>query len=317
MNLLNSGGNKKKWIIGGIGAFLILLVILIIIFWDKLPIHPEPEPIPGPEIPDQYIPDGGGNFNPDFDDRGFVVSDTLQYVTPNETQEEIEVISYTDEGSYLSFLVKDKDGNLLQYAVKHETIIFDAKTNKVILPSKLEGQNGVKLLASSPKTSTEEPSEQSETTEPTKEDKTKPQDRTSTHNVIAVIPNAPENLHYTPIYSIEKTEDYVYILNLDTETRYRLSRDARTVNVLSGLEISENDLMFGDRLFIYEGETVSEYKHEVEEDDFISPKLIDYLSTTEGKNSEYFKTTSEDELLSDKFKTVDVSEVYVYPHTAP
>lgn len=325
MNLLNNGGNKKKWIIGSITAFVILLIILIIIFWDKLPFTPKPEDTE-PELPEQYIPDGGGNFRPDHTDDGFIVDDKRQYIVPNEFDEDTEIVSYSDEGNYLALKVKDKDGNVLEYAVKHDTIIFDAKTNKVILPSKLVGKKGVKILSSTSETLTED----GDKVEPNKnkgdkdsevqdEDK-KSKDtnkRTNTHDLIAIIPNAPKNLHYTPVYSLEKTEEYVYILNLDTKTRYRLERTAKTVNALSGLEISENDLVFGDRLFIYEGKTVPEHKFEVEEDDYISPELVDSLTTTEGKNSKYFETVKEDDLLSKDFKTIDVAEVYVYPQTAP
>ena len=326
MNLLDNGGNKKKWIIGGLIALLILLIILIILFWDK--VIPSPKPEDGePELPEQYIPNVGGNFRPDHSDDGFIIDKEKQYIIPNEFDEEIEIVSYSDEGNYLALKVKDKDGNLLEYAIKHETIIFDAKTNKVLLPSKLVGKKGVKLLSSTSESLKEDgtkrdPNEVSEFEVKDKDkEEVKPKDksgkRTDTHSLIAIIPNAPKNLHYTPIYSIEKTKEHVYILNLETKTRYRLDRDARTVNALNGLEISENDLVFGDRLFIYEGEIVKEYKHEVEDDDYISPELLDSLTTTEGKNSKYFEVVDEDALMSKDFKTVDVAEVYVYPQTAP
>lgn len=336
MDIFDNGNSKKKWIIGGITALVILLITLVIIFWDNLPFTPKPEQDEdSPTPPEDYFPTyPGGKFNIHRTDDGFIIDKNQTYVIPNEKTKVSEVLALEDEGVQLVLTVKNQDGTLAKYAIKYDTIVFDAKEKNIILSSKVNGKKGVTFLSRTIKKKEEGVSKtkqdvsladlnkgKSDTNGKNTVDsvnkETKIQDNIPSHEITAVIFNEPDNLHYSPLMSMEKTEDYVYILNLETKTRYKAHRDTKIVNVLNGLQMSENELMFGDRLFIYEGDMVPKYKMPIEEDDFLSPSLVEELTSKDGVNGQYFKLTKEKDLLSKDFKTVEVAEIYVYPHTAP
>lgn len=314
MNLLSKGEDKKKWIIGGSIALIVLIVVLVVLFWDKLPFTDKPDDDTEPDKTPHYIPSGINNYKPTSDDNGFVVDETKEYELPEDSVGVSEVLSYEDVGGYIELKVKGDDNKTYTYKLSHDTIVFDAKTKQVVLPYKVEGVKNLTFMTSTVKQIGVSGSSDKPEVLYTEDGSA---DLSSSHKLLNIVINEPKNFTYTALETLEKTEDNVYIINIAEKTRYKLSREARTVNALNGLELSENDLMFGDKFFIYTGDkVVKEYQFELEDDDFISKELVESIETKNGKNDEYFKLSKEEDLLSKGFKTIEVSEVYVYPNTA-
>lgn len=290
MNLMASDTKKKKILIGVSIGGLIAIIIILIIFWDKLPFNNPDDPNNDPDN-DLYVPPGVGGVDPSDNDY-YVLDEDKTYVTPNLEVQNVKFVGFEDNGMSRTLKVKDETGKILDFEVTYDTIFFDASKNKVVLSSTLKTSDKVTLSAFTSK------------------------DENATNKAVTVTLNSSEKLHYTPVMTLEKTEEYVYIINLETKTRYKVDRNATFTNALSGDVMYDTDILHGDRLFIYEGETrIYESPNKYQEGEF-SPKEL-YEKDPIGKNGNIFPTLKEDKVYSKDLKTINVEQVFIYPSTAP
>lgn len=280
LNLLNNGSKKKKWIIGGITAFVILLLTLVIVFWgDITQIFKKDD---GSIVEEQENTGGGSNSQ----DTGFNLDSDKDYsalniLIPTEVSEGV-VKEYTDAITMAELIMTTDKGDKT-YSITTKSIIFDAKTNKILLPSSLSNVKDVRVLSTSKDT--------------------------EVSDAAVVVLNSKDNLHYTPTLEMAKTGEAIYIINPITKTQYKVKNNTRMTNAFSGRAYTEEELELGDRLFIYEGEAKEADKGSVpEEDDFMLP---DELVSKEKENESIKKVKEKD--LPKGYKTVDVSELLIFP----
>lgn len=288
MNLMSSDTKKKKVLIGVAIGGIIAIVVILIIFWDKLPFNNPDDPKNDPDN-ELYVPPGTGGVDPSENDY-YVLDEDKTYVTPNLELKNMKFVGLEDNGMLRTIKVKDESGKTLDFAVTYDTIFFDASKNKVILSSTLKTSDNVTLSAFVSK------------------------DENATNKAVTVTLNNTEKLHYTPVITLEKTKEHLYIINLETKTRYKVDRKATFTNALSGDMMTSSDILHGDRLFIYEGETkLYTPPNEHQEGEFSPTDMYD--TDPKGKNDEIFPTLKEDKVYSKDLKTIDVEQIFIYPST--
>lgn len=220
MNLLDDGSRKKKLIIAGVVALVVILLAVIFMFRSSIVElvkgKDEPEVVKSKEEDEGG---GGQGLNPNYDFDELV---DIDFIVPSNSAKGV-ISSYTDYSTQAEIEVT-LGKNKKKYNLFTNSIVFDAKSNSVELPSTLANAKEVRIMS-------------------------RQGDTIDTADV--VILNDQDNLSYTPVMRLSENGNYTQILNLSTKTKYNVQPDAPMTNALSGEVYEKEDLKPGDRVFVY------------------------------------------------------------------
>lgn len=231
MNMFEKSYDKKKWIIYGSIALVVVIGILISIFWgDKLGKDKENETDPNKDSENIVWSENGS----------YRFEETVE--TPSQDSEEVQIVvpstlyggsvaSYSDlsTSAELKIHIGGNTDRSKTFKLVPTGIVFDAKNHTVVKPSELTEGKKVRVLALGDL-------------------------KTGQETVEVVILNDDPNILYSPVVGVEKGDKGVQIVNKQTATKYAIADKVKVTNALSGQEYEKEKIKPGDRVFFYESE---------------------------------------------------------------
>lgn len=227
MNLLDSGmGNKKKtYIITGVCLSIILIIGLVLwLLPEDTKSSQEEDPLSEGETVVES-PDGSYVFQNTVEDP--VQGSEKVMITVPTVKYGGTIDSYTDKSSFAILGVTVNGSNHKKtFRLTTSGIVFDAKKNKVILPSTLK--KGVKAQIMS--TGGAQDGEESAS---------------------VVIANSNPDILYVPVTGVTQKKSEVILTYEATSSEYTITKATEAVNALTGDPYGKRKLKAGDRVFIY------------------------------------------------------------------
>lgn len=183
------------------------------------------------------------------------------------------------------------------YIINTDTIIYDAKSGKVVSYEDLKAKDKIKMYGYSEEVDTSKlPSSKrtDENGEPPKET-----------ILDTVITNNTPKFHYTKVTNIYRTDKKLYYVDEATKTRYVANRgvDVQFLNGHNYLE--ESSISDGDMLYMYEGKAKTGYEKDPDlPDSAMMPDYTPEKIAPNDKDLEGIEKTKD-------YKTVEIKTIYV------
>lgn len=235
MDVMKGDFDKKKWTFIGLGAVLIIAVVLFFVFkgdtQDKVETQAEDEAKNDPNM--VYGSDGSKYRYEQAIEEEEAGTEDVQVVIPT-TVYGGKVSSYTDRSTYgeLKIGVGGSGKKQKTFKLNPSGIVFDASKNRVVVPSEIKNGKNVRVLASG-------------------------SSQANAETIEAVIMNDAKDIVYTPVSGVDKSDESPALLDDSRGTKYIVSKSTKTINALTGEPFDKSRFKTGDRVFVYQGKKVS------------------------------------------------------------